>query len=160
MKHGKWYEDLRPQPTLKHERMVKKLIQQELGDWESYINEIRASFDITRATSGDLIADKVKTSMQTQTSTGKTDQEKKKKMEITPTAQPVKCETDKYPSKTRTKDRRSSMRRPTSTDTSLNNKVLKDKQKTTWKQKIHITENVESSNKFRLLEKMEIENSP
>ena len=47
------------------ERMVKKLIQLVPGNWESYINEIRASLDTTRAleaptTSGDLAADKVK----------------------------------------------------------------------------------------------------
>ena len=32
----------------KYERIVKKLIQQELGDWEGYINEIRASLDTNR----------------------------------------------------------------------------------------------------------------
>ena len=81
-------------------------------------------------------------------------------MEIIPTIRSVKCATEKFPSKTRTKDRRSPIRPPTSTDISPNKKVLKDKQKTTSKQKIHETENVESSNKFRLLEKMEIENTP
>ena len=59
--------------------MVKKLIQREPNNWESYINEIRASLDTTRAseaqtTTGDLAAEKVKTSTQTQTSTGKIDQ--------------------------------------------------------------------------------------
>ena len=148
MKRGKWEKDLRPQPTLwqssaiknqynNYERMVKKLIQPEPGDRESYISEIRASLDTPRAskaptTSGDLAADKVKTSAQTQTSTEKIDQEKK--MEITPTAQPVKCATEKFPSKTRSKDRRSPMRPSTSTDTSPNKKVLKDKQKTLSRQ--------------------------
>ena len=87
-----------------YKRMVKKLIQLGPGDWESYINEIRASFDTTRATeaptiSGDLAADKVKTSTQTQTSTGKIDQEKK--IEIIPTTRPVKFATETSPSKTR-----------------------------------------------------------
>ena len=132
--------------------MVKKLIQLKPGDWESYINEIRASLDTTRASEApstlrDLAADKVKTSAQTQTSTGKIDLEKK--MEITPTARPVKCAPEKSPSKTRSKDRRSPIRPPTSTDTSPNKKVLKDKQKTTSKQKIHKTENIESRNKLR-----------
>ena len=143
-------------------RMVKELIQLDLGDWESYINEIRASLDTTRATEapttlGDLTADKVKTSTQTQTSTGKINQEKK--MVITPTTRPVKCAMEKSPFKTRSKDRRSPIRPSTSTATSPNNKVLKDKQKTTSKQKIDKTENVKSSNKLRLLEKKKIENS-
>ena len=69
--------------------MVKKLIQVDPGDWESYINEIRASLDTIRAseaptTSEDLAIDKEKTFTQTQTSMGKNDQEKK--MEITTTA--------------------------------------------------------------------------
>ena len=108
--------------------MVKKLIQLEPGDWESYINEVRASLDTTRATeapttSGDLAADKVKTSAQTQISTEKIDQGKT--MEITHTTLPVKCATEKSPSKTRSKDRRFPIRPPTPTDTSQTRKVLK-----------------------------------
>ena len=64
-----------------YERIVKKLIQLEPGDWEGYINEISASFDTnnileTPNTKADLVADKVKTPAQTHTSTGKIDQEK------------------------------------------------------------------------------------
>ena len=64
-----------------YERMVKKLIQQEPGDGESYINEI-IIIDTTRAseaptTSGDLAEDKVISSAQTQTSTGKSIQRRK-----------------------------------------------------------------------------------
>ena len=141
--------------------MLKKFIQLEPDDWESYINETRASLDTTRATealttSGDLAADKRKTSTQTQTSTGKIDQEKK--MEITPTTRPFKCATKKSHSKT--KDRRSPIRPPNLADISPNKKTLKDKQKSTSKQKIHETENIESSKKSRLLEKMDIENNP
>ena len=54
-----------------HERMMKKLIQLEPGDWESYIQEVRASLDTNSATeapttSGDLAAEKVKSPIQTQ----------------------------------------------------------------------------------------------
>ena len=56
----------------------------------------------------------MKTSAQTQTLIGKIDQEKK--MEITPTAQPVKYAMEKSPSKTRSKDRRSQIKPPTSKD--------------------------------------------
>ena len=102
--------------------MVKKLIQLGPGDWESYINEIKTLLDTTRATeapttSGDLAADKVKTSTQTQTYAGKIDQEKK--MEITPIIRPFRCATEKSPFETRSKDRRSPIRPPTSTDTSM-----------------------------------------
>ena len=72
---------------------------------------------------------------------------------------PIKCPTAKSPCKTRSKDRRSAIRPHTSTDSSPNKKVLKNKQKRTSKQKIHETENIESVNKFRHLEKMEIEKS-
>ena len=46
-----------------YERIVKKLIQLEPGDWEDYINEIRASLDTnkiseTPTTKADLVADK------------------------------------------------------------------------------------------------------
>ena len=87
-----------------YERTVKKLIQLEPGDRENNINEIRASLDTnwtTEAltTSRDLAANKVKTSTQTQTSTGKIDEEKK--IEITPTTRPVKCATEKSLFKTR-----------------------------------------------------------
>ena len=62
----------------RHVRIVKKLIQLEPGDWEGYINEIRASLDTnkiseTPTTKADLVADKVKTPAQTHTSTVKTD---------------------------------------------------------------------------------------
>ena len=56
-------------------------------------------------------------------------------MEITLTTRPVKCAAEKSPPKTRSKDRRSPISPPTSTDTSPNKKSLKDKQKTTSKQK-------------------------
>ena len=87
-----------------YEKIVKKLIQLEPGDWEGYINEIRASHDTnkipkTLITKADLVADKVKT----HTSTGKTVQEKS--MELSPTTQPIKCVTEKSPSKIRPKDR-------------------------------------------------------
>ena len=146
-----------------YERIIKKLIQPEPGNWEGYINEIRASLDThkileTPTTKADLVADKVKTPAQTHTSTGKTDQEKS--MELSPTTQPIKCVTEKSPSKTRPKDRRSPIRPPTSTDTSSNKKLQKDKTKITSKQKTVESENVDSSNKFKILEKMVIENSP
>ena len=89
---------------------------------------------------------------------GKTNQEKS--MELSPTTQPIKCVTEKSPSKTRPKDRRSPIRPPTSIDTSPNKKLQKDKTKITPKQKTVDRENVDSSNKFKILEKMEIENSP
>ena len=100
----------------------------------------------------------MKTSAQTHTSRGKTDQEKS--MELSPTTQPIKCVTEKFLSKTRPKDRRSPIRPPSSTDTSLNKKLQKEKAKITPKQKIVESENVDPSNKFKILEKMEIENSP
>ena len=139
------------------------MIQLEPGDWEGYINEIRALLDTnkiseTPTTKADLVADKVKTPAQTHTSTGKTDQEKS--MELSLTTQPIKCVMKKSPSKTRPKDRRSPIRPPTSTDTSPNKKLQKDKTKITPKQKTVESENVDSSNEFKILEKMEIENSP
>ena len=155
--------DQRNKIKYNYKRIVKKLIQLEPGDWEGYINEIRASLDTNKipekpTTKADLAADKVKTPAQTHTSTGKTDQEKS--MELSPTTQPVKYVTKKSPSKTRPKDRRSPIRPPTSTDTSPNKKLQKDKTKITSKQKTVESENIESSNKFKILEKMEIENSP
>ena len=134
------------------------MIQLEPGDWEGYINEIRAFLDTnkiseTPTTKVDLVADKVKTPAHSHTSTVKTDQEKS--MEISPTAQRTKCVTEKSPSKTRPKHRRSPIRPPNSTDTSPNKKLQKDKTKITPKQ----NENVDTSNKFKILEKMEIENS-
>ena len=89
-----------------YERIVKKLIQLEPGDREGYINEIRASLNTnkipeTPTTKADLVTDKVKTPAQTHTSADKTDQEKS--MELSPTTQPVKCVTEKPPSKTRPK---------------------------------------------------------
>ena len=146
-----------------YERIVKKLIQLEPCDWEGYINEIKASNDTNKIletpnTKADLVPDKVKIPAQTHTSTSKTDQEKS--MELSLTTQPIKCVTEKYPSKTRPKDRRSPIRPPTSTDTSPNKKLQKDKTKITPKQKTVKSENVDSSNKFKILEKMEIENSP
>ena len=142
-----------------YEGIVKKLIQLEPGDWEGYINEIRASLDTnkiseTPTTKADLVADKMKTPPHSQTSTVKTDQEKS--MELSPTTQPTKCVMEKSPSKTRPKDRRSPIRPPNSTDTSPNKKLQKDKTKITPKQ----NENVDASNKCKILEKMEIENSP
>ena len=56
----------------------------------------------TPNTKADLVAGKVKTPVQTHTSTGKTDQEKS--MELSPTTQPIKCVTEKSTSKTRPKD--------------------------------------------------------
>ena len=52
------------------------MILLEPGDWEGYINVIRASLDTnkipeTPTTKADLVADKVKTPAQTLTSTGK-----------------------------------------------------------------------------------------
>ena len=80
------------------------MIQLEPGDWEGYINKLRASLDTnkiseTSTTKADLVADNVKKPAQTHTSTGKTDQEKS--MELSPTTQPIKCVTEKSPSKTR-----------------------------------------------------------
>ena len=106
----------------------------------------------TPTTKADLVADKVKTPAQTNTSMGKTNQEKS--MELSPATQPIKCVTEKSPSKTIPKDRRSPIRPPTCTDTSPNKKLQKDKTKITSKQKTVDSENVDSSNKFKILEKM------
>ena len=85
-----------------YEGIVKKLIQLEPGDWEGYLNEIRAFLETNKSsetptTKADLVADKVETPAHSYTSTVKTDQEKS--MELTPTTQPIKCVTEKYPSK-------------------------------------------------------------
>ena len=121
-----------------YERIVKKLIWMVPSDWEGYINEIRVSLDTNKipeipTTKAGLVVDKVKTPAQTHTSMDKTDQEKS--MGLSPTTQPIKCVTEKSPSKTRPKDRRSPVRTPTSTDTSPNKKLQKDKTKITPKQK-------------------------
>ena len=139
------------------------MIQLEPGDWEGYINEIRASLDTNKIldtpnTKADLVVDKVMTSAHSHTSMVKTNQEKS--MELSPTTQPTKCVIEKSPSKTRPKDRRSPIRQPNSTDTSPNKKLRKDKTKITPKQKSVESEYVDARNKFKILEKMEIENSP
>ena len=74
--------------------------QLEPGDWEGYINEIRASLDTnkiseTPTAKADLVADKVKTPAHSHTSMVKTDLEKN--MELSPTTQPTKCVTEKIP---------------------------------------------------------------
>ena len=76
------------------------MIQLEPGDWEGYINELRASLDTnktseTPTSKADLVADKVKTPAHSHTSTVKTDLEKR--MELSPTTQPTKCVTEKSP---------------------------------------------------------------
>ena len=139
------------------------MIQLGPGNWEGYITEIRASLDTnkiseTPTTKAELVADKVKSPAHSHTSTVKTDQEKS--MEQSPMTQPIKCVTENSPSKTRPKDRRSPIRPTIPTDTSLNEKLQKDKTKIIPKQKIVESENVDASNKFKILEKMEIENSP
>ena len=146
-----------------YERIAKKLIQLEPGNWEGYTNEITVSLDTnkiseTPTTKADLVADKVKTPAHSDTATVKTNQEKS--MEASPTTQPIKCVMEKSPSKTRPKDRRSPIRPPTSTDTSPNKKLQKDNTKITPKQKSVESENVDASNKSKILEKTEIENSP
>ena len=105
-----------------YERIVKKLIRLEPGDWEGYINEIRASLDNnkipeTLTTKVDLVIDKVKTPAQTYTSAGKTDQEKC--LELSPTTQMCNGEIS---FKNKTEDR-SPIRPSTSTDTSPNKKL-------------------------------------
>ena len=82
-----------------NERIVKKLIELDQGDWEGYIKEIRASVDTnkipeTPKTKADLVTDKVKTPAQIHTSAGETNQEKN--MQLSPTTQPVKCVTHFY----------------------------------------------------------------
>ena len=79
-----------------------------------------------------------------------------KSMELSPTTRRTKCVTEKSPSKTRPKDRISQIRPPNSTDTSPNKKLQKDKPKINPK----LNENVDASNKLKILEKMETENSP
>ena len=64
-------------PYKKYETIVKTLIQLEPGDWESFINKIKASSDTTRAadtptTSVDLAENKEESSAQTQIQLGKT----------------------------------------------------------------------------------------
>ena len=100
----------------------------------------------------------MKSPAQTHTSTGKTDQEKS--MELSPTTQLCSGEISFQNKTKRPKDMRSPIRPPTSTDTSPNKKLQKDKTKNPPKQKTVKSENVDSSNKFKILEKTEIENSP
>ena len=99
----------------------------------------------------------MESSAQTQTQLGKTDTEEK--MAITPTIWPIKHPVTQSPTKIRSKDTRSLIWPPTSTDSSSNKKALKDKQKPTPKPKIQETENTETMNKFRILEKMETESN-
>ena len=104
-------------PYNKYETIVKTLIQLELGDWENFINKIKALLDTTRVAdtltmSVDLAENKEESSTQTQTQLEKTNTEEK--TAITPTIRPIK-----HPV---TKDKRSSIRPPTSTDSSPNKK--------------------------------------
>ena len=144
-----------------YERIVKKIDSAGAGwlgrlyQWNKSLTWYHQNFRDTKA---DLVADKVKTPAQTHSSVGKTNQEKS--MALSPTTQLIKCVMEKSPSKTRPKDRKSPIRPPISTNTSPNKKLQKDKTKITPKQKTIESENVDSSNKFKILEKMEIENSP
>ena len=148
-------------PYNKYETIVKTLIQLEPGEWESFINKIKALLDTTRPADAstrlvDLAENKEESSTQTQTRLGKTDKEEK--TVITPTTWPIKHPVTRSPTKSRSTDRRSPIRPPASTDSSPNKKkTLKEKQKPTPKPK---TENTEAMNKFRQLEKMETESSP
>ena len=113
-------------PYNKYETILKTLIQLKLGDWESFINKIKASLDTTRAadiptTSVDLAENKVESPAQTQTQLGKTDTEEK--MAITPTTWLIKHLVTKSPTKIRSKDKRSPIQPPTSTDSSANKKI-------------------------------------
>ena len=141
-----------------YERIVKKLIQLEPGDWEGYINEIRASLDTNKIldtpnTKADLVVDKVMTLAHSHTSMVKTDQEKS--MELSPTTQPTKCVMEKSLSKTRPKDRTSPIRPPTSTDTPPQTRNYKK-----TKQKTVESKNVDSINIFKILDMMEIKKQP
>ena len=106
----------------------------------------------------DLAENKEESFAQTKTQLGKTDTEEK--MAITPTTRLIKHLVIKPATKIRSKDKRSLIQPPTSTDSPPNKKTLKDKQKPTLKPKIQETENTETMNKFRILEKMETESSP
>ena len=76
----------------------------------------------------------------------------RRKIAITPATQPIKHPVTKS-TKIRSKDKRSPIQTPTSTDSSPNKKTLKDKQNPTPKPKIQETENTEPMNKFRILKK-------
>ena len=137
----------------------------EPGYWESFINKIKASLDTTRTadastTSVDLAENKEESPAQTQTRLRKTDTEEK--TTITPTTRAIKHLVTKSPTKIRSKDKRSPIQYPDSTDSSpnKNKKTLKDKQKLTRKPKIQETENTETMNDFRKFEKMETESRP
>ena len=105
----------------------------------------------TPNTKADLVADKVKTPAQTHTSKVKTDQEKS--MELSTTTQPIKYVLEKFPSKTRPKDRRSPIRPPTSTDTSPKQETTKRQDKNSSKTKNVESENVDASNKFKIFKR-------
>ena len=153
-------------PYNKYETIVKILIQLEPGEWESFINKIKAFLDTTRATdastrSVDLAENKEESSTQTQTRLGKTYKEEKRA--IIPTSWPIKRPVTRSPTKSRSKDRRS----PNTTSwfgrflsKKKKKKTLKEKQKPTLNPKIQETENIETMNKFSLLEKMQTESSP
>ena len=94
-------------PYNKYETIVKTLIQLEPGEWDSFINKIKASLDTTRAAdastkSVDLAENKEESSSQTQTRLEKTDKEEK--MAITPTIRPIKHPVTRSPTKSRSKD--------------------------------------------------------
>ena len=96
-------------PYNKYETVVKTLIQLEPGEWESFINKIKASLDTTRATdastrSVDLAENKEELSAKTQTRLGKTDKEEKTAKNTNHTADKTPC--NKI-SKSRSKDKRS-----------------------------------------------------
>ena len=97
-------------PYNKYETIVKTLIQLEPGEWESFINKIKACLDAIGATdastrSVDLAENKEESSTQTQIRLGKTDKEEKTAK--TPTTRPIKHPVTRSPTKSRSKDRRS-----------------------------------------------------
>ena len=150
-------------PYNKYETIVKILIQLEPGDWESFINKIKALLDTTRATgtpttSVDLVENKEESFAQTQTQLGKTDTEVK--TAITPTTRQIKHPVTRSSTKIRSKDKRSPIWPLASTDSSSNKKEHLHKQNPTLKPKIQETENTETMNQFRILQKMKTEINP
>ena len=143
----------------KYETIVKTLIQLEPGDWESFINKIKASLDTYRAadtstTLIDLAENKEESSAQIQTQLGKTDPVEK--TAITPKTRSIKRPVTKS-NKTRSKDKRYPIRPHVSTDSSSNKKQRQTKNYTQTKN----TRNRKyKSNKLRIFEKMVTESSP
>ena len=129
----------------KYEEIVKTLIRLEPSNWESFINEIKASLELGK---NDTTRASEAPSAQTQTSMEKINLEEK-------TAIPPPTRLIKSPTKNLSAKQEQKKKIPNTISSFSKQKTLKDKQKPILKQKIQESETIETTNEFKQFEKME-----